>query len=168
MSPIVSFTVREARPSELAAAGALTADVYRDAHLAEESYLPRLRDAEARHADPGAAQLVAVDEAGVLLGAVVYAEAGSGFADYAVGQEAEIRMLATAAAARGRGVGEALVRACIERARERGRPAVVLSTKPIMTDAHRLYERIGFARTPERDWEYRPGKGLLTYALALV
>ena len=36
-----------------------------------------------------------------------------------------------------------------------------------MTDAQRLYERIGFVRTPGRDWEYRPGKGLLAYALAL-
>jgi ribosomal protein S18 acetylase RimI-like enzyme len=161
------YTIREARISELDAAGELTATVYRDGALAEEAYLPRLRDARARHQDPGTAQLVAVAEDGTVLGAVVYTEAGSGFADFAEGAEAEIRMLATALAARGRGVGEALVRACIERGRERGRPAIVLSTKPIMTDAQRLYERIGFVRTPERDWEYRPGKGLLAYALAL-
>lgn len=161
------FTVREAHPSELAAVGELTASVYRDAALAEESYLPRLRDAQARHADAGTAQLVAVDHDGTLLGAVVYTVAGAGFADYAEGEEAEIRMLATAAPARGRGVGAALVRACVELARQQGRPVIVLSTKPVMTDAQRLYERLGFLRTPERDWEYRPGKGLLTYALAL-
>jgi hypothetical protein len=43
----------------------------------------------------------------------------------------------------------------------------VLSTKPIMTAAHRLYERVGFVRTPGRDWEYAPGKALLTFALPL-
>jgi ribosomal protein S18 acetylase RimI-like enzyme len=164
----MSVTIREAHIAELTAAGDLTATAYLDGGLAEESYLPRLRDARARHEDPGTVQFVAVAEDGTVVGAVVYTEAGSGFADYADGQEAEIRMLATAAAARGRGVGEALVRACILRARERGRPVIVLSTKPIMTDAQRLYARLGFVRTPERDWEYRPGKGLLTYALALA
>jgi ribosomal protein S18 acetylase RimI-like enzyme len=43
----------------------------------------------------------------------------------------------------------------------------VLSTKPEMTVAQRLYARLGFSRTPERDWEYRPGKGLLTFRLAV-
>jgi len=163
----VQITIRQALPAELAAAGDLTAAVYRDEALAEPTYLPRLRDAEARHAAEGAWQLIAVDAAGALLGAAVYTVAGSEFADIAAGDEAEIRMLATAGSARGRGIGEALVLDCVRRAREQGRPALVLSTKPEMLAAQRLYTRLGFARTPERDWEYAPGKGLLTFRLVV-
>jgi ribosomal protein S18 acetylase RimI-like enzyme len=93
--------------------------------------------------------------------------AGSQFADIAEGAEAEIRMLATAKAARGRGVGEALVRDCVRRAAGEGRPALVLSTKPVMVAAQRLYARLGFERMPERDWEYAPGKGLLTFCFVI-
>jgi ribosomal protein S18 acetylase RimI-like enzyme len=163
------ITVREARVSELDAAGALTAAVYRDDELAEPSYLPRLADAAARHRAAGTTQLVAVDPAAgdALVGAVVYVLADTEYADLATGREAEIRMLATVTAARGRGVGEALVRACVDLALAHQRTRLVLSTKPIMTTAHRLYERVGFVRTPERDWEFAPGKALLTFALPL-
>jgi len=36
-----------------------------------------------------------------------------------------------------------------------------------MLAAHRIYERMGFVRTPDRDWEPIPGLPLLTYALEL-
>jgi ribosomal protein S18 acetylase RimI-like enzyme len=163
----VQITIREALPAELAAAGELTASVYREESLAEPTYLPRLADAAARHAAEGAWQLIALDATGELVGAAVYTVAGSEFADIAAGQEAEIRMLATAASARGRGVGQALVLDCVRRARQDQRPALVLSTKPAMKAAQRLYARLGFARTPERDWEYAPGKGLLTFRLVI-
>jgi ribosomal protein S18 acetylase RimI-like enzyme len=164
---ITQITIREALPAELAATGELTAAVYRDDSLAEHTYLPRLRDAAARHAAPGAWQLIAVDDTGRILGAAVYTVAGSEFADVAADAEAEIRMLATAGFARGRGVGQALVLDCVRRTREAGRPALVLSTKPEMTAAQRLYARLGFQRTPDRDWEYAPGKGLLTFQLVI-
>ena len=44
---------------------------------------------------------------------------------------------------------------------------LVLSTQSGMHAAHRIYRRLGFVRTPERDWEPVPGLGLLTYALEL-
>lgn len=163
----MQITIREALPAELAAAGEMTAAVYREELLAEDSYLPLLRDAAARHAADGAWQLIAVDGAGRLLGAAVYTVAGSRFADIAAGTEAEIRMLATAGDARGRGIGQALVLDCVRRTRQDKRPALVLSTKPEMAAAQRLYARLGFQRTPERDWEYAPGKGLLTFRLVI-
>jgi ribosomal protein S18 acetylase RimI-like enzyme len=41
---------------------------------------------------------------------------------------------------------------------------MVISTDPRMTAAHRLYERLGFARLPERDWSPEPGVDLLVYS----
>jgi ribosomal protein S18 acetylase RimI-like enzyme len=46
--------------------------------------------------------------------------------------------------ARGQGAGAALVRAALERAREAGARTVDLTSRPERTDAHRLYERLGF------------------------
>ena len=73
--------------------------------------------------------------------------------------------------ARGRGAGEALVRACVERARAvEGCVSVVLSTQRTMRAAHRIYERLGFTRTPERDWKPLPDLldlTLITYELTL-
>ena len=61
--------------------------------------------------------------------------------------EGEFRMLAVAPAARGRGVGEALVRLCLDRFRADGcRARSCISTLAEMTAAHRLYERLGFVR----------------------
>lgn len=83
------------------------------------------------------------------------------------GLHALINAVVVDEAARGRGVGEALTRACIDRARADGRARIVLFTLPAMTTAHRLYERLGFERSPERDWEFAPGRRLLSYRLAL-
>jgi ribosomal protein S18 acetylase RimI-like enzyme len=77
----------------------------------------------------------------------------------------------TAREARGRGAGEALVRACVDRARAvEGCVRVVLSTQRTMRPAHRLYERLGFVRSPDRDWNPLPELDditLLTYELTL-
>jgi ribosomal protein S18 acetylase RimI-like enzyme len=51
------------------------------------------------------------------------------------------------ASARGQGVGEALVRAAIERARAQGCRLVQLTTDRAREDAHRFYERLGFVAT---------------------
>jgi ribosomal protein S18 acetylase RimI-like enzyme len=44
---------------------------------------------------------------------------------------------------------------------------LVLSTKPVMVAAQRLYTRVGFERMPERDWEYAPGRGLLAFGMVI-
>jgi ribosomal protein S18 acetylase RimI-like enzyme len=81
--------------------------------------------------------------------------------------EAAFRMLVVDPAARGRGVGETLVRACLDQARAAGRARMVLSTSTEVRSAHRLYERPGFTRLPERDWSPNPGIELLVYAREL-
>jgi ribosomal protein S18 acetylase RimI-like enzyme len=46
--------------------------------------------------------------------------------------------------ARGRRIGEALTRACLERAEQAGCPQVMLTSNPGRTAANRLYQRMGF------------------------
>jgi ribosomal protein S18 acetylase RimI-like enzyme len=50
-------------------------------------------------------------------------------------------------AARGRGVGRALVEACRERAREHGAAGLEWETEPRNTRAQRLYESLGADRS---------------------
>jgi ribosomal protein S18 acetylase RimI-like enzyme len=55
--------------------------------------------------------------------------------------------------ARGQGIGEALNRAMLDRARERGCVTVDLTSRPSREAANRLYQRIGF--TPRETNVYR-------------
>ena len=80
---------------------------------------------------------------------------------------ATIRMLGVANEARGRGIGEMLVLACVDRAREAGLQCVRLDTRTSMASAQRLYERLGFRRDPDHDWSPKPGMLLLSYVLEL-
>jgi ribosomal protein S18 acetylase RimI-like enzyme len=169
---MTGVTVREALESELDAAGELVARAYGgiavpDGHVADYAgYLGHVRNARGRSRD--CPILVAVDEAGALLGCVSYVpDAANPFAELEVDGEAGFRMLGVDPAAQGRGAGRALVEACIARAGADGRRGIAISTAPEMAAAHRLYERLGFRRAPERDFEPVPGIGLWAYVLAL-
>lgn len=81
--------------------------------------------------------------------------------------EAEVRALAVAPHARGRGLGRVLIQAVIDRAASHGVRHLVLSTQPEMAAARRLYEEAGFRRLPDRDWYPVPGFSLLAYGRVL-
>ncbi|MFP3901376.1 MAG: GNAT family N-acetyltransferase [Acidimicrobiia bacterium] len=143
--------IREVLPDEHGALGELTVDAYADVHPADDldDYATELRDVATR----AAADLVLVAADGdELLGGVTYvAGPGSPSAEFGDADAAGIRMLAVAPGAQRRGVGGALTRACIDRARAAGRAQVVLHSTDAMTAAHRLYERLGFRRDPTMD-----------------
>jgi ribosomal protein S18 acetylase RimI-like enzyme len=164
---MADLIIRPATEADLPAVGAVTVEAYRvdgfvDAH---DDYARVLADAESRHRD--AEVLVAADDTGVVLGSVTVVLPGTPYAEISQPGELEFRMLAVSSAARGRGVGEALVRAVIDRARSAGIGTVVLSSSEKMLAAHRLYERLGFTRLPERDWTPLPGVNLKAYAYGL-
>jgi ribosomal protein S18 acetylase RimI-like enzyme len=161
----VPTSVRRARPDDHEAAAELTAQVYRSAGYSTEQYEPALRDIGSRAAT---ATVLVAEVDGHMAGTVTVASRGGEWAEQAVAGEAVIRMLVVDPAARGAGLGEALVRACLEEARADGCSLVRLSSQEAMTDAHRLYERLGFLRTPGFDWSPEPGVELRTYALPLV
>lgn len=159
------LTVAEIRPDQYDAVGELTAGVYRGEGFSSEDYEPALRDVASR---AGSATVMVAERDGELVGAVTVATRGGQWAEQAVPGEAVLRMLVVAADARGSGAGERLVRACLEVARADGCALVRLSSQEDMTAAHRLYERLGFVRTPALDWSPVPGLRLRTYALPLV
>jgi ribosomal protein S18 acetylase RimI-like enzyme len=167
---VTAFTVRGALPDELDAAGRIVVEAYR-AHggpsADEDEYLGEVLDARGRaRLCP---VLVAVDEAtGEVLGSVSYVPGRDNpLAEIEREGEAGFRMLGVAPTAQRRGIGEALVRACIERARADGRQGVAICTELDMHAARRLYERLGFRRAPDRDFDPVPGVHLIGYLLAL-
>lgn len=167
----MDIRIRPALPGEYDDLGEITAQAYLQDDLLtfgeNDWYLGELRNVAKRAA--AAEVLVATDD-GRLLGGVTFVPSAGPMADLAGPGEAEIRMLAVAHDARGRGAGEALVRACVDRARAlEGCTGVVLSTQDAMRAAHRIYERLGFVRAPGRDWQPLPGHDftLLTYQLTL-
>jgi GNAT superfamily N-acetyltransferase len=160
--------LRRARPEEFAAVGELTLAAYvADGYLVEDDfYVAELLDAAHRAAE--AELIVAADRAShELFGTVTFCLNGSHYAEIARAGEAEFRMLAVAPTARGRGIGHALARWCVDRAREQGCAAVMLSSLTEMHTAHRLYERMGFHRHAERDWTPTPDVPLIAYRLDL-
>jgi len=143
--------LRDARPDEYDAIGDLTYDVYvGDGYIGHDwDYVAELRDTARRAKE---AEVVVAVEDGVLLGSITSCPAGSPWKELAAEGEGEFRLLAVAGAARGRGVGEALIRECLARSQAAGDRGMALSTMATMTAAHRIYERLGFRRSPEEDW----------------
>jgi GNAT superfamily N-acetyltransferase len=157
--------IRPAEPDELVAVGELTLAAYvADGYLEPtDPYAEELRAADERAAQ--ADLMVAADRSHRLLGTVTFCLAGSEWAEISRDGEAEFRMLAVAPEARGQGIGSALARWCVDRAREQGCTAIVLSSLEAMKTAHRIYERMGFTRCPDRDWWPTPEIRLVAYRL---
>lgn len=105
--------------------------------------------------------LVAVGADDEVLGVVAFALEGTPLHEPVVPPmgDASFRFLAVAPSARGRGVGRQLVEACIDAARAAGCRRLAIFTMDFMTEAHRLYERLGFSRRPDRDVVFPGGRG---------
>lgn len=117
------------------------------------------------------AQIVAED-AGRIVGSVLLYRAGTVIARPGGGSltlaSPEVRLLAVVPAARGKGVGDALMRECVARSRALGAASLTLHTTDMMQAAVRLYERMGFVRAPEIDFEPAPGIAVKGYRLDLT
>jgi ribosomal protein S18 acetylase RimI-like enzyme len=159
----MDVTIRRARPDEYARVGALTVAAYRT--LAVDhlwgGYDIEILDVASRA--ERAEVLVAVVDSDVA-GAVTYvSDDSSPWLEWTRPGEAQFRLLAVDPGVRGRGIGEALAGACIDRARGQGRSLVIHTTR-WMPAAQRLYVRLGFVRREDRDvpydeW-YEPGTEL--------
>jgi ribosomal protein S18 acetylase RimI-like enzyme len=156
--------IREIRPEEANALGELTVRVYEAIGATDDEYTPQLRDVRGRLET--CTVLVAVD-ADRVVGGVAYVPGPGPWADRAESDEAELRMLVVDPEHRNQGIGEALTRRCIDLATEAGKRRLVLLSEADMTTAHRLYQRLGFVRTPDRDWHHSPEVDLLAFVLTI-
>jgi ribosomal protein S18 acetylase RimI-like enzyme len=165
VQPLVPFAIRPATPDEFAAVADVCVAAYAPFVDPGDPYALVLRDVAGRAA--GAEVLIAVD-AGELLGTVTFVPDGGPLGEIAAPGETEFRMLAVAPAGQRRGVGTALMAHVVRESRRRGKAGVVGSSQPEMRAAHRVYERLGFRRAPERDWSPVPGIELLAFVLPLA
>lgn len=169
----MSITVRaigevELPPDEVARLGDIVVQAY-DAIGAldrDDDYAPVLRDV-ARRAREAVVLVARDDENGRALGCVTYVpDPSNPWAEHLREGEASFRMLAVDRAAQGKGVGDALIAACLARGRADGRRGLFIHSLPVMIAAQRLYARHGFAHVPERDW-YVGGLHLMGFAATL-
>lgn len=154
--------IRPARADELDLVGQICVTAYAaGGHLdANDDYADTLRDAGDRAATT---EVLVADRDGEIVGTVTICPVQSPYAEIGRAGESEFRFLAVVPSAWRTGVGEALVDACEQRARERGASAHVICVIDVNEAAHRLYRRLGFQRLPERDWSPRAGVNLLAY-----
>jgi ribosomal protein S18 acetylase RimI-like enzyme len=163
-----TFIVRPIEPSEYEPLGALTVAAYQAiAGMPQsEAYDDELRDVARRAAV--SCVLVAVARDGEVLGGVTFVSGPEDpFSEELHDDEAGMRMLAVAPAARRQGVGRALTKECLRLARAVGKRRLVLHTGRWMPEAIRLYESLGFRRDPSIDFTPVPGIDLLAFAYDL-
>lgn len=159
------LVLRRATPADLEAVGEVTVAAYAEfTEGPEDGYPAKLRDAATRDRE---AELWVAERDGEVLGSVTIALPGSPWREIGGEDEGEFRMLAVSPDARRQGVGEALTRLVMDRFRDLGFRGVVLSSLAQMRSAHRVYDRFGFVRVPERDWSPAPGIDLIAYRAEL-
>jgi ribosomal protein S18 acetylase RimI-like enzyme len=75
----------------------------------------------------------------------------------------EVRFLAVLPQTRGQGIGTILMKECERRVQEAGAQAIGLHTAEVMQTAIRMYERLGYVRTPETDFQAGDGVVVIGY-----
>lgn len=161
--------IRTALPAELPEIGDIRVAAYRaDGFLSATSQYAAILHGLGQ--DGNGDVLVAAAGDGQLLGTIMLEYWPSqGGAMHGPG-EAEIRALAVRPAARGQGAGNALLTAIIGHAAAHGVAHLVLATLPAMRTAHRMYEKAGFTRLPDRDWapgDSQSSERLMVFGLRL-
>ena len=165
--------IREARASDRAGIEAVTLSAYEQYGVVMPPALwVRYREniVTTLAAAPPGTQIVA-EEDGRIVGAVLLYPAGARLDSAGGGSMTltfpEVRLLAVAPSERGQGIGALLMDECVRRARESGAEALTLHTTDMMRAAMRLYERLGFRRMPELDFEPAPGETVKGFRLDL-
>lgn len=147
--------VRDAGGSDLPAVRRVLLAAYQEYAMALPPavlgrYLAEILDVEERL---GNGRLLVAEHGGRVVGTVTwYDDAATEGLGWPAGW-AGLRALGVEPAARGLGIGRALVEACRRRALAAGAPALTLHTGGFMTAAVALYEAMGFRRDPAYDFD---------------
>jgi GNAT superfamily N-acetyltransferase len=159
--------IRPARRDELPKVGRLTLASYDAYGRIEGDYRQQLADPDRRI--DGSSGLLVAEVDGNVVGTVTYVRPGDREWEGRPTPEGDagFRVLAVAPDAERRGVGRALVEACIQRARDDGAHRMVIASMSWMGRAHALYLRLGFVRRPDLDVRFPGGEGYV-FALDLT
>ena len=162
--------IRDASVEELDQVALLIRDAYLEYQAAFppevwEGYARDIMDVRSRL---DTSELIVAERAGILVGAVTfYPNASQGEqAGWPPGY-AGVRLLAVHPDARGTGIGRALMDECLRRSRLVAARTLGLHTTELMAVARGMYERMGFVRVPEFDFQPGPGVVVMAYRLDL-
>jgi N-acetylglutamate synthase-like GNAT family acetyltransferase len=161
------ITIRPAVEADFDAVARITRDSYLAAGYFDSPDHPYMLQVQEVAERAAKATIWVAERAGQVVGSVSLAVAGEPYADIALADELEFRMLVVDPAVQRSGAGRAMEHANIARARSLdGNKAVALTTGKTWESAHGLYRKTGFQRVPERDW-FVPGTDikLLVYRL---
>lgn len=164
-----AVVLRDARDDERDAVRALTLRAYAEyASVMTPEAWAGLDGAVRTALDAWApAERIVAEHEGRLVGSVaLYPAAAAAYGALARAvPHPELRMLAVDPEARGLGVGQLLVDECVRRARRMGAAELGLHTSASMRTAIRMYERMGFVRAPEHDFQPPGGELVTAYRL---
>ena len=138
VDPSEAIEVRDYREGDAAAFERLNLDWIEQWFEVEPKDREVLGQPERFILKPGGAIFMAVDRAGVAVGAVAMIAMDTTDSSF------ELAKMGVAEAARGRGVGQRLAEAVIERARDRGADRVYIESSTKLEPAIRLYRKLGF------------------------
>jgi len=145
------IAIRLMAPDEAAAVADLTLGAYTGDFSLTAEYVAEI-GAVAERAAAHEVWVATDASSGTLLGTVSTPRAGETISPLARDGELDFRFLGVARHARGRGVGERLVRHVLALAAARGLGRVVMNTGGEMVAAQRLYDRLGFDRLHDREF----------------
>jgi ribosomal protein S18 acetylase RimI-like enzyme len=147
----MSVTIRRATPPDSPSINTLCVEAYREFETAVgPANWRQMYEVLAHAADLSrVGELILAEDAGGLLGVIVYVRPGNSDGVTMPAEWASIRMLAVSPSCRGRGVGKRLTQECIDRARRDGAEAIGLTTGEMMRIARPMYERMGFQKDAE-------------------
>lgn len=159
-----TFIIRDARPHERTAVRDLTLRAYAEFESIMDPTSWAGLDGAVRGAlaSNAPAECIVAEDRGQVIGSVMlYPASATAYGDLAGAVDSpEVRLVAVAPEARGRGVARALMNECIRRARAAGATSLGLHTSRSMRAAIALYARMGFERDPQADFQ-PPGAELV-------
>ena len=147
------ITIRPAVEADFDSIARITRESYLAAKYFDSPDHPYMRQIQEVAERAAKATIWVAEREGRVVGSVTLAVAGEPYADIALADELEFRMLVVDPAVQRSGAGKAMVDAIIDHARSLpGIKAVALTTGRTWESAHGLYRKTGFTRVPERDW----------------
>ena len=165
----MSIAVRPITEADYDVVARITADAYLGAGYFDSAEYPYMKQIMRVQERAAVAPMIVAERDGVVIGSATLAVYGDVWADIALEDELEFRLLVVDPKVQRSGAGKAMVAWILEKARDtEGITAVSLTTGNDWHTAHALYQKLGFTRVPDRDWPIpENGEMLRVYRMEL-